>query len=103
VDDAPLETPSLDNANPKSKKKKKGRKPNKKRNYPDATELAHLKGEAEEMRNTMICKICLESLVNRVFLPCGHLVCCEICSEKLKGCPICRSQIIAVVIVQTDC
>lgn len=39
------------------------------------------------------CVICLSDKKNTVFSPCGHYVCCEICSSKINICPICRSNI----------
>merc|ERR1712096_151489 len=45
------------------------------------------------------CKICFDSPVNTVFLPCGHACCCQDCSVRLKfatwdsKCPICRNKI----------
>uniref|UniRef100_A0A3Q1F2P5 Leucine rich repeat and sterile alpha motif containing 1 n=1 Tax=Acanthochromis polyacanthus TaxID=80966 RepID=A0A3Q1F2P5_9TELE len=28
-----------------------------------------------------------------IFLPCGHVCCCQVCSEALQNCPLCRSNI----------
>jgi len=45
------------------------------------------------------CKICFDSTVNTVLLPCGHACCCQDCSVRLKfatwdsKCPICRNKI----------
>eukprot|EP00092_Neocalanus_flemingeri_P036167 GFUD01039378.1.p1 GENE.GFUD01039378.1~~GFUD01039378.1.p1 ORF type:complete len:290 (-),score=34.94 GFUD01039378.1:51-920(-) len=45
------------------------------------------------------CKICFDSPVNTVLLPCGHACCCQDCSVRLKfatwdsKCPICRNRI----------
>jgi len=39
------------------------------------------------------CKVCKDKEVNTVFLPCGHLVCCDDCSPKLRNCAICRTYI----------
>jgi len=45
------------------------------------------------------CKICFDSRINTVLLPCGHACSCQDCSVKLKfatwdsKCPICRSRI----------
>ncbi|XP_040903416.1 E3 ubiquitin-protein ligase XIAP isoform X2 [Toxotes jaculatrix] len=35
------------------------------------------------------CKICMDRDICIVFIPCGHLVSCEECSESLNKCPIC--------------
>lgn len=44
------------------------------------------------------CKICFDSPVEVIFLPCNHVCCCQKCSEKLTvhECPICRTKIKAV-------
>eukprot|EP00092_Neocalanus_flemingeri_P057349 GFUD01068139.1.p1 GENE.GFUD01068139.1~~GFUD01068139.1.p1 ORF type:complete len:299 (-),score=74.61 GFUD01068139.1:483-1379(-) len=45
------------------------------------------------------CKICYDSSVNTVLLPCGHACCCQDCSVRLQfatwdsKCPICRNRI----------
>ena len=28
-----------------------------------------------------------------IFLPCGHVCCCQLCSDALQNCPLCRSNI----------
>uniref|UniRef100_A0A3B5KXD4 RING-type domain-containing protein n=1 Tax=Xiphophorus couchianus TaxID=32473 RepID=A0A3B5KXD4_9TELE len=37
------------------------------------------------------CVVCMETGV--VFLPCGHVCCCQVCSDALQNCPLCRSNI----------
>ena len=39
------------------------------------------------------CKICFQEEVNTVLVPCGHIVACSKCAERLqeKPCPICKS------------
>ena len=39
------------------------------------------------------CIICMDSLKQIVFGPCGHFYTCETCSSKVKLCPICRTNI----------
>ena len=53
----------------------------------------------EQMNAERQCKVCLTSQTNRVFQPCGHMVCCDICSKRLRNCPICRDKIKSLVIV----
>lgn len=36
------------------------------------------------------CILCLERDIGVTFIPCGHLVCCEDCSKKLRNCPYCK-------------
>ncbi|XP_061189417.1 E3 ubiquitin-protein ligase LRSAM1-like [Saccostrea echinata] len=40
------------------------------------------------------CVICLDRQSAVIFLSCGHVCCCEECSEPLKDCPLCRGTII---------
>ena len=40
------------------------------------------------------CETCLTFEKTIVFTPCKHIYCCEVCSEKLSNCPICRTEII---------
>nr|XP_043896626.1 E3 ubiquitin-protein ligase XIAP [Solea senegalensis] len=35
------------------------------------------------------CKICMDRDISIVFIPCAHLVTCELCSRSLIKCPIC--------------
>ncbi|VDI27755.1 E3 ubiquitin-protein ligase MUL1 [Mytilus galloprovincialis] len=40
-----------------------------------------------------ICVVCMSEPFNHVFIPCGHLCCCQTCSDRLKDCPRCRGRI----------
>jgi hypothetical protein len=57
---------------------------------PDEESLKYLE-ENRQLREARMCKVCMDSEVNTVFLPCGHLVCCNNCSPQLRNCPICRT------------
>ncbi|XP_068190751.1 E3 ubiquitin-protein ligase LRSAM1 isoform X2 [Antennarius striatus] len=39
------------------------------------------------------CVVCMETGSQVVFLPCGHVCCCQVCSDALQNCPLCRSNI----------
>ncbi|KAF4073112.1 hypothetical protein AMELA_G00255130 [Ameiurus melas] len=39
------------------------------------------------------CVVCMEDRSLVVFLPCGHICCCQVCSDALHSCPLCRSNI----------
>ncbi|KAJ8346410.1 hypothetical protein SKAU_G00278110 [Synaphobranchus kaupii] len=39
------------------------------------------------------CVVCMETEPHMIFLPCGHVCCCQVCSEVLQTCPLCRSDI----------
>ena len=36
------------------------------------------------------CVICISSVVQVIFLPCGHLKVCKSCSREVTNCPVCR-------------
>lgn len=37
------------------------------------------------------CVVCMETVAQVIFLPCGHVCCCQVCSDALQNCPLCRS------------
>ncbi|XP_035197482.1 E3 ubiquitin-protein ligase LRSAM1 isoform X2 [Oxyura jamaicensis] len=39
------------------------------------------------------CVVCMEQEAQTVFLPCGHVCCCQTCCEQLRACPLCRKDI----------
>lgn len=39
------------------------------------------------------CKICFDSLVATVFLPCGHCMACRKCGTQFSRCPLCQAPI----------
>ena len=49
--------------------------------------------ENRRLRVARTCKVCMDRDVNTVFLPCGHLVCCDTCSPELRNCAVCRALI----------
>jgi len=58
-----------------------------------ADEAASELEKNRKLREARTCKVCMDRETNTVFLPCGHLVCCEACAKSLSDCPICRSVI----------
>lgn len=54
-------------------------------------EYSSLLVENKTLKDARLCKICMELEVNIVFLPCGHLVSCHVCSPKVRNCPLCRT------------
>ncbi|XP_015278585.1 PREDICTED: E3 ubiquitin-protein ligase LRSAM1 [Gekko japonicus] len=38
--------------------------------------------------------VCMEQEAQMVFLNCGHVCCCQTCSEALQICPLCRKEIV---------
>jgi len=49
-----------------------------------------LEQENAKLKDSRMCKICLDLDVRIVFLPCRHLVSCEKCAPSLTKCPMCR-------------
>ncbi|MEQ2282941.1 hypothetical protein AMECASPLE_006016 [Ameca splendens] len=39
------------------------------------------------------CVVCMETESQVIFLPCGHVCCCLVCSGALQNCPLCRCNI----------
>ncbi|XP_041666080.1 E3 ubiquitin-protein ligase LRSAM1 [Cheilinus undulatus] len=39
------------------------------------------------------CVVCMETGSQVIFLPCGHVCCCQVCNDALQNCPLCRSNI----------
>lgn len=39
------------------------------------------------------CVVCMETGSQVIFLPCGHVCCCQVCCDALQNCPLCRSNI----------
>lgn len=54
------------------------------------TDMTSLRQENTILKNQTLCVICVEEKVSIVFLPCGHLTCCEECAPAMRRCPICR-------------
>jgi hypothetical protein len=47
-----------------------------------------------------VCCVCFDAEKNWIFIPCGHLACCETCAKNCKNmnygrgcCPVCRQNI----------
>lgn len=39
------------------------------------------------------CVVCMERESQVIFLPCGHVCCCQTCSNALLSCPLCRASV----------
>ncbi|NWI95368.1 LRSM1 ligase, partial [Pitta sordida] len=39
------------------------------------------------------CVVCMEREPQMIFLPCGHVCCCQSCCERLHSCPLCRQDV----------
>ncbi|NWI67216.1 BIR7B protein, partial [Todus mexicanus] len=49
--------------------------------------------QLRRLQEERMCKVCMDSDVSVVFVPCGHLVACGECALNLRLCPICRAVI----------
>jgi hypothetical protein len=56
-----------------------------------------LNAEAENLPEDELCAVCLNSAMETKFDPCGHVACCQPCSEEIilrqMQCPFCRKDI----------
>lgn len=56
-----------------------------------------LEDENRQLKDKILCKVCMERDVEITFIPCGHLCVCEKCSRHVKKCPMCRNHIRGLV------
>lgn len=47
---------------------------------------------SDNENNSKLCKICYQNECNIAYIPCGHIVTCEICFNKVDKCPVCRNR-----------
>lgn len=66
-------------------------------NSPEIIAPLTLEEENRRLKEARLCKICMDSEVGVVFLPCRHLVTCCNCAHSLADCPLCRQPIKATV------
>lgn len=43
--------------------------------------------------DALTCRVCMDSAIDTVFFPCAHVLCCNDCAQKLRNCPLCRSEV----------
>ncbi|XP_048414687.1 E3 ubiquitin-protein ligase LRSAM1 isoform X2 [Stegostoma tigrinum] len=48
---------------------------------------------SEEVLAQSECVVCLDCESQMIFLPCGHVCCCQTCAAGLYACPLCRKDI----------
>ncbi|CAG9562708.1 unnamed protein product [Danaus chrysippus] len=66
-------------------------------NEPEESVKLSLQEENRQLKEARMCKVCMDSEVSVVFLPCGHLVSCAGCGAALGACPLCRAPVKALV------
>ncbi|KAM4705762.1 E3 ubiquitin-protein ligase MYLIP [Rhinophrynus dorsalis] len=52
-----------------------------------------LQEKLRKLKEAMLCMVCCEEEINSAFCPCGHMVCCEGCANRLQSCPVCRASV----------
>ena len=57
--------------------------------------LEYIKETIKEtsIKESLLCKICMDKEMSIVLYPCKHLVACPECAEMMSNCPICRTPI----------
>ncbi|XP_060606908.1 E3 ubiquitin-protein ligase XIAP-like isoform X1 [Ruditapes philippinarum] len=53
--------------------------------------------ENNQLRQLALCRICMDTNQDVVFLPCGHMNSCFLCAYVLSVCPVCRQTITSTV------
>ena len=56
-----------------------------------------MKKDLEKLKESKLCKICMDKEACIVFIPCGHLMSCINCSPEMKNCAICRKPVKSTV------
>ncbi|KAF2362723.1 Zinc finger FYVE/PHD-type [Trinorchestia longiramus] len=51
----------------------------------------------DEVPDRLLCKICMEAVIDCVLLECSHMVCCTDCGRQLSECPVCRQFVVRCV------
>ena len=54
-------------------------------------QISQLAAENERLKGNFVCQICMTDDVNKVIVPCGHML-CDGCLGRLRDrkCPFCR-------------
>lgn len=52
--------------------------------------IQRIEQEVRQLRETLMCKICMDTSANVVIMPCGHFTSCLQCTSALTNCPQCR-------------
>ena len=65
-------------------------------------DTSDLEDQNKNLSDSFKCKMCMETEIQVLFLPCGHLISCGLCSVAVTKCPICRKMINARLRVDMD-
>ncbi|XP_071541068.1 uncharacterized protein [Panulirus ornatus] len=53
--------------------------------------------DVDGLPEELVCKICMDSVIDCVLLECGHMVACTQCGKQMSECPVCRQYVVRVV------
>lgn len=53
--------------------------------------------DVDALPDDLVCKICMDSMIDCVLLECGHMVACTMCGKQMSECPVCRQYVVRVV------
>ena len=56
-----------------------------------------LQARFRELQEELMCKVCRNEQSVMVFIPCGHLCCCQPCSAFVNECPLCGAKMVRMV------
>lgn len=51
------------------------------------------KSQLKKIQESFICRVCMDKEISTALCPCGHMICCKQCAERLDECPVCRTAI----------
>ncbi|XP_068215289.1 E3 ubiquitin-protein ligase RNF34 [Palaemon carinicauda] len=51
----------------------------------------------DSLPEELVCKICMDNVIDCVLLECGHMVACTQCGKQMAECPVCRQFVVRVV------
>lgn len=51
------------------------------------------KNQLQKIQEGFVCRVCMDKEISTTLCPCGHMVCCSECADRLDECPVCRTSI----------
>lgn len=55
--------------------------------------LQTYKNQLQKIQEGFVCRVCMDKEISTTLCPCGHMVCCSECADRLDECPVCRTAI----------
>ena len=65
----------------------------------EASQQTERQSHYVNVNDILICKICYLNPLEIAFLPCGHVITCVSCANKIIACPLCRVYIKATLLI----